>query len=88
MRGRCIRLAFAGDERRSEEFLRHRAGRVPKALASSMRGSSVTACATTRRAVDADGPATSDLDSRSSARRCSASTSSTAFYLPGVHTSP
>jgi hypothetical protein len=63
IRARVIRLAFGGDERRFEEFVRMLAGATPPGVQVILRGSAVTGHKwMSDDPFDADGPGTSDLD--------------------------
>jgi hypothetical protein len=63
MRERVIRLAFGGDARRYDEFLRVLGDATPAGVEVILRGSAVTGHKHgSDEPFDADGPGTSDLD--------------------------
>ena len=63
IRDRVIRLAFGGDPRRFEEFLRVLGDATPDGVDVILRGSSITGHKfESDEPFDADGPGTSDLD--------------------------
>jgi hypothetical protein len=63
MRERVVRLAFGGDERRFDEFVRTLAEATPPGADVILRGSAVTGHKwMSDEPFDADGPGTSDLD--------------------------
>jgi hypothetical protein len=63
MRERVIQLAFGGDHRRFDEFVRTLAGATPPGAQVILRGSAVTGHKwMSDEPFDADGPGTSDLD--------------------------
>jgi hypothetical protein len=63
IRERVIRLAFGGDQRRFDEFLRVLGDATPDGVDVILRGSSVTGHKFgSDEPFDADGPGTSDLD--------------------------
>jgi hypothetical protein len=87
MRETLVRLAFAGDERRLEEFCDAIREAVPPATAAVLRGSAVT----NRRhedsaPFDADGPGTSDLDLTLVGEPVLELFN--AYYIPGSHSKP
>src|SRR5947208_4280763 len=63
IRQRVIRLAFGGDPRRFEEFVRELEEATPAGVEVILRGSAVTGHKWhSEEPFDADGPGTSDLD--------------------------
>jgi hypothetical protein len=89
MRGNVVRLAFAGDEARLEEFCRVVSEALPGATAAVLRGSAVTGVRHSDHApFDADGPGTSDLDLTLVGNELLGLYSLSGFYIPGVHTKP
>jgi hypothetical protein len=63
IRDRVIRLAFGGDPRRFDEFLRELGEATPDGVDVILRGSAVTGHKyESGEPFDADGPGTSDLD--------------------------
>jgi hypothetical protein len=63
IRDRVIRLAFGGDARRFDEFVRVLSGATPEGVDVILRGSAVTGHKWgSDEPFDADGPGTSDLD--------------------------
>ena len=87
IRERVIRLAFSGDPRRFDEFLRVLGDATPDGVEVILRGSSVTGHRfDSEEPFDADGPGTSDLDVTfvggdmvSLFRE---------FHIPGIHSAP
>jgi hypothetical protein len=87
IRERVVRLAFGGDQRRFDEFLRVLGEATPAGVDVILRGSSVTGHKFgSDEPFDADGPGTSDLDVTfvggdmvSLFRE---------FHIPGVHSVP
>jgi hypothetical protein len=63
IRDRVTRLAFGGDPRRFDEFVRVLSGSTPEGVDVILRGSAVTGHKWgSSEPFDADGPGTSDLD--------------------------
>jgi len=87
IRNRVIRLVFAGDQGRFDEFLHVLGEATPAGVQVILRGSAVTGYKwKTREPFDADGPGTSDMDVTfvggdmvSLFRE---------FHIPGVHSVP
>jgi hypothetical protein len=90
MRESVIRLAFAGDANRFNEFCSIVREAVPEANAGVLRGSSLTGYRWKDGAPwDADGPGTSDLDLTlvgSDVLRYYEPL--TGYWLPGIHSKP
>lgn len=84
-----IRLAFAGDAARFEQFCREVRQAVPDGTAAVLRGSAVTGFRWKDGApFDADGPGTSDLDLTLVGDEILGLFSLTGFYVPGIHSIP
>jgi hypothetical protein len=89
MRENLIRLAFAGDRHRYEQFLEVLRGALPENTAAVLRGSSVTGARWEDGApFDVDGPGTSDLDLTLVGGDVIGSYTLDGFYIPGVHSKP
>jgi hypothetical protein len=90
MRENAVRLAFAGERARFEEFCEAIRQVVPPETAAVLRGSAVTGARWEDGApFDADGPGTSDLDlTFVGSEVLSLYSSEDGFYVPGVHTKP
>ena len=89
MRGRVIRLAFGGDERRFREFCETVRAAIPEGVAVVLRGSAVTGERwKDGTPFDGDGPGTSDLDLTLVGEEALSFYILDGFYLPGVHTKP
>jgi hypothetical protein len=89
MRERVIRLAFDGDPRRFEEFLKVVRAAIPPDTCVVLRGSAVTGVRYDDGApFDADGPGTSDLDLTLVGTEVLGHYILDGFYIPGVHTKP
>lgn len=90
MRETFLRLVFAGDQRRLDEFCSAIQEYVPESTAVTLRGSSVTGKRWDDGApFDADGPGTSDLDlTLVGADVLGFYDTLTGFYIPGVHSKP
>jgi hypothetical protein len=86
---RIIRLAFGGNRKRYEEFLRTIREAIPPDVSVVLRGSALTG---TRWAdgkpFDGDGPGTSDLDLTFVGGDILQFWSDDAFYIPKLHTVP
>ena len=87
VRDRVIRLAFAGDRNRYEEFIRTLREAIPPDVSVVLRGSAVTGTRWEDGApFDADGPGTSDLDltliGGGMVKHFEV------FYIPGLHSAP
>jgi hypothetical protein len=88
-RENVIRLAFAGDAQRFEEFLRMIRQEIPDTTAVILRGSAVTGRRWRDNApFDSDGPGTSDLDLTLVGDKAVALFKPTGFFVPGVHSRP
>jgi hypothetical protein len=89
VRERIIRLGFAGDARRLDEFCEKMRAGLPKGTGVALRGSVVTAERWEDGApFDADGPRSSDLDVTLVGSRVMEFWDSDAYYIPGLHTKP
>lgn len=89
MRENAVRLAFAGDPRRLEEFCAVLERALPPDTAAVLRGSSVTGVRWEDGApFDADGPGTSDLDLTLVGGTVLDWYVADGFYIPGVHSKP
>lgn len=90
MRENAIRLAFAGDRARFEEFCDAIRRVVPPETAAVLRGSAVTGSRWEDGSpFDADGPGTSDLDLTFVGGEVLVLFDPVeGFYVPGVHTKP
>ena len=87
IRDRVVRLAFGGDRRRFEEFLRALADATPPGVDVILRGSAVTGHrGHSDDPFDADGPGTSDLDVTFVGG--SMVNLFSEFHLPGIHSAP
>ncbi len=87
LRDRVIRLAFGGDQRRYEEFLRALDDSTPDGVQVILRGSSVTGCKwKTGEPFDHDGPGTSDMDVTFVGGDMVSLFRD--FHIPGVHSAP
>jgi len=89
MRANLVRLAFAGDERKLQQFLDAVSAAVPADTAAVMRGSSITG---TRwedgTPFDGEGPGTSDLDLTLVGNSILQHYLPHGFYIAGVHSKP
>lgn len=89
MRENLIRLAFAGDRHRYEQFLEVLQAALPQNTAAVLRGSAVTGVRWEDGApFDADGPGTSDLDLTLVGGDVLGCYKLDGFYIPGVHSKP
>jgi hypothetical protein len=87
IRDRVIELAFAGDARRFEEFVRTLAESTPDGATVILRGSAVTGHKwRSDEPFDADGHGTSDLDVTFVGGN--AITLFREFHIPGLHSTP
>jgi hypothetical protein len=88
-RDNVVRLAFAGQPDRFEEFCRLLRDAVPDGTAVVLRGSAVTGMRWDGQArFDDDGPGTSDLDVTLVGEKCLGLFRLTGFFVPGVHSRP
>jgi hypothetical protein len=88
-RSNVIRLAFAGDEAKFQEFCRIVQQSVPEAHAAVLRGSSVTGFRHRDNApFDADGPGTSDLDLTLIGGEVLRYYDFDGYFVPGAHSRP
>jgi hypothetical protein len=84
-----IRLAFAGDPRRFDEFCALVREAVPEARTGVLRGSAVTGVRWKDGApFDADGPGTSDLDLTLVGSDVLRYFTIDGYWVPGVHSRP
>ena len=89
MRDNVVRLAFAGEPGRLQEFCNVLRTAIPAETAAVLRGSSVTGVRHSDGApFDADGPGSSDLDLTLVGSEVLGLYSPEGFYIPGVHTKP
>ena len=89
MRDNVIRLAFAGDPNRYEEFCQVLRHEIPGGTAAVLRGSAVTGVRHGDNApFDADGPGTSDLDLTLVGSEAVALYKLTGFFIPKIHSRP
>jgi hypothetical protein len=89
MRDNVIRLVFAGDESRFEEFCRIIREAVPEAHAAVLRGSAITGHRWHDGApFDADGPGASDLDLTLVGADVLRYFAFDGYFIPGIHTRP
>jgi hypothetical protein len=87
IRDRVIRLVFAGDRGRFEEFLRVLSDATPDGVDVILRGSSVTGHKFgSDEPFDADGPGTSDLDVTFVGGDMVSLFRD--FHIPGIHSAP
>ena len=89
MRSNVVRLAFAGDETKFQEFCRIVRDTIPEAEAVVLRGSAVTGCRYKDGApFDADGEGTSDLDLTLVGADVLRYYSFDGYWIPGIHSRP
>jgi hypothetical protein len=87
VRDRVIRLAFDGDRRRYDEFVRTLRDAIPPDVSVILRGSAVTGTRWEDGApFDSDGPGTSDLDLTLIGGEMVKHFE--VFYIPGLHSAP
>src|SRR2546428_14195523 len=87
VRDRIVRLAFDGDRRRYDEFVRTLRDAIPPDVSVILRGSAVTGTRWEDGApFDADGPGTSDLDLTLIGGGMVQHFDT--FYIPGLHSVP
>ena len=87
IRARVVKLAFGGDSRRFEEFVRVLADATPEGVEVILRGSAVTGHKwMSDEPFDADGPGTSDLDVTFVGGSMVALFRE--FHIPGIHSAP
>jgi hypothetical protein len=87
IRERVIRLVFAGDQRRFDEFLRELSEATPDGVEVILRGSSVTGHKFgSEEPFDGDGPGTSDLDVTFVGGDMVSLFRD--FHIPGIHSAP
>ena len=88
-RANVIRLAFAGDPARYEEFCRTLLDDIPSGTTAILRGSAITGYRWKDEApFDADGPGTSDLDITLVGEKAVGLFKLTGFFVPGIHSRP
>jgi hypothetical protein len=88
-RRNVVRLAFASDEARFDEFVRIIREAIPPETSVVLRGSAVTGRRWKDGAeFDAEGPGTSDLDLTLVGDEVVALFKVTGFFVPGVHSRP
>jgi len=88
-RANVLRLAFGGDPRRLDEFIRVIRQEISDRTAVVLRGSAVTGERWKDGApFDSDGPGTSDLDLTLVGEDAVALFKPTGFFVPGVHSRP
>ncbi|HEY1337316.1 MAG TPA: hypothetical protein VGF59_07385 [Bryobacteraceae bacterium] len=89
MRDNIIRLAFAGDASRFDDFCRILRETVPEANAGVMRGSAITGFRWKDGSpFDADGPGTSDLDVTLVGADVLRYYAINGYWIPGIHSRP
>lgn len=89
MRSNVVRLAFAGDEDKFQQFCQVVRDTVPEAEAIILRGSAVTGTRYKDGApFDADGTGTSDLDLTLVGADVLRYYAFDGFWIPGVHSRP
>lgn len=89
MRENVIRLAFAGDASRFEQFCAMVREAVPEATAAVLRGSSTTGVRWKDGApFDCEGPGTSDLDLTLVGAEVLRYYAFDGYFLPGMHSRP
>ena len=88
MRENAIRLAFAGDRVRFEEFCRELEKRIPENTAAVLGGSSVMGHSYEGAPFDAEGPGSSDLDIYLIGMAAIDYFGITGFWIPGIHSHP
>ena len=88
-RENVIRLAFAGNRTRFDEFVRIVREEIPEGTGAVLRGSAVTGRRWKDDApFDADGPGTSDLDLTLVGDEVIGLFKVHGFFVPGVHSRP
>jgi hypothetical protein len=88
-RANVLRLAFGGDPKRLDEFIRVIRQEISERTAVVLRGSAVTGERWKDGApFDSDGPGTSDLDLTLVGEDAVALFKATGFFVPGVHSRP
>jgi hypothetical protein len=88
-RANMLRLAFAGDQERFDEFCRMIREEIPEGTGVVLRGSAITGQRWKDGApFDAEGPGTSDLDLTLIGDDALALFKPTGFFVPGVHSRP
>jgi hypothetical protein len=88
-RENAIRLAFAGDRKRFDEFCRVLREKIPEGTAAVLGGSSVSGHNhKTGAPYDAEGPGTSDLDIYLIGAAAITYFTLDGFWVPGVHSHP
>jgi hypothetical protein len=88
-RGNVIRLAFAGDRTRYEQFVQAVRDAIPPHTRVVLRGSAVTGVRWKDGApFDADGPGSSDLDLTLVGEEAIKLFAFDGFFVPGVHSRP
>ena len=88
-RANFIRLVFAGDEERFDDFLRVVREEIPVGTGVVVRGSTITGRRWKDGApFDADGAGTSDLDLTLVGDRVIGLFTLTGFFVPGMHSRP
>ena len=88
-RATVIRLAFAGNEERFEDFVRVIGEEIPPGSGVILRGSAITGRRWKDGApFDSDGPGTSDLDLTLVGDAAIGLFTLTGFFVPGVHSRP
>jgi hypothetical protein len=89
MQENLLRLAFAGDRARFDEFCDEVRRAIPGGTSVVLRGSAITGYRWKDGApFDADGPGTSDLDLTLVGDEVIGLYTLTGFYVPGVHSIP
>ena len=89
MKANVIRLAFADNEERFDDFIRMIRDDAPPGTGAVLRGSAITGRRWKDDApFDAEGPGTSDLDLTLVGDGSLAFFKQTGFFVPGVHSRP
>jgi hypothetical protein len=89
MRANVVRLAFAGNPDRFEEFIRIVRDAVPEAGAAVLRGSAITGFRWKDGApFDSSGPGTSDLDLTLVGSDVLSHYAIDGYWIPGIHSRP
>jgi hypothetical protein len=88
-RANVIRLVFAGEEPRFEEFCRVLRDAIPLGVGAVLRGSAITGARWKDGApFDAEGPGTSDLDLTLVGGEALKMFRLDGFFVPGLHSRP
>lgn len=88
MRANAIRLAFAGDENKFNEFIEALKEGIPEGVAAVLGGSSVMGHSFEGDPYDAEGPGSSDLDIYLIGNEAINYFGLEGFWIPGIHSHP